>query len=100
MSFSLIPLGSSFSFHMLSIWHNDLLCILALAEWDPLYNRSTNDFVSSTNTTNKKLSKHLHTGLHLALNGSAGKIMKAHEHRFQYEGIEFLHAMKPIFYPK
>ena len=81
-------------------WYDDLLCILSLSEWGPIYNTITNDIKDTTTDDNKQLSEHLYTSLRLALHGEAGSIMKSNEHKYRNHGLEYLQSMKPIFHPK
>ena len=81
-------------------WYEDVLCILALSEWNAVYDSTTNNIYETTMSNNSKISEHLYSALRLALHGEAGSIMKSNKYKFKNLGIEFLQSMKPIFHPK
>ena len=81
-------------------WYDDVLSILCHSEWKNIYDKTILDIIPTTTLSTSKISEHLYTALRLSLQGDAGLLMKSSAHRYRNLGIEYLHAMKPIFHPK
>lgn len=80
-------------------WYNTVLAKLALAEWSPLYDQSTNDIIPATTEATTVLSSHLYAALMNCLKQEAQRIMSSTAETLRGKGVELLLSMIPVYRP-